>query len=509
MSEDDAERAIIRPMCAMYPPPRHLRAYRRALARFDRPVLEQAWQKVVERNPLWCWPKLAEIVQAAEQCHRQARPSADDWVEKADEMADAYTRKFLKASAHAARAREGGYEVALRRYVRAAAYVQAQYLLGRESVGYESAVLFGGGRVRDRGQEEEFFRRAKEQAEKGHLRVHVPPGLAERWGRGGGARAPEVGRQRGTRDPPRAACLSRATALGCRPVPAEGRNMTGKHWSQQVQEDDLKRGEKSVGGVADDVRPAMATERGKKAGYRLNRPASLYLDLIRPVAAAVVLLSHVSFQAISGGRLRAFGPAWPQAVDVFFVLSGFVIAHVCATRERDALTYLISRAARIYSVAIPALVLTALLDGVGMMVNPGPYRGAFQVFTPGLLARCLTFTGEKWNAHRFPGTDGAYWSLGFEVWYHAAFAAFLFVPRRWRWAAPAAVLAFIGPKVAVLFPAWLMGVATYRVCVTRRLTRGPGGRCWPCRSSRWPATKRRLTRRRPRSRRCRWNGTGP
>lgn len=56
-----------------------------------------------------------------------------------------------------------------------------------------------------------------------------------------------------------------------------------------------------------------------------------------------------------------------QAVDAFFVLSGFVIAHVSAVKERDARTYFISRAARIYSVAIPAIILTSILDAIGSL----------------------------------------------------------------------------------------------------------------------------------------------
>jgi peptidoglycan/LPS O-acetylase OafA/YrhL len=159
-----------------------------------------------------------------------------------------------------------------------------------------------------------------------------------------------------------------------------------------------------------------------------------------------------------------------QAVDVFFVLSGFVIAHVCATRERDVRSYVVSRAARIYSVAIPALILTAVADCIGLRESPATYNGPFQAFSPGLLIRCVAFLGEQWNAHRFPGSDGPYWSLGFEVWYYVAFGAFMFSPRRWRWIAAIAVLVFIGPKVALMFPVWLMGVATYRFCAGRRLS---------------------------------------
>jgi len=86
----------------------------------------------------------------------------------------------------------------------------------------------------------------------------------------------------------------------------------------------------------------------------------------------------------------------------------------------------------------------------------------------------MSFIGEQWNAHRFPGSDGACWSLGFEVWYYIAFGAYLFIPGRSRWFAALAVLVFIGPKVAIMFPAWLMGVASYRFCQTQRLAKTAG-----------------------------------
>jgi peptidoglycan/LPS O-acetylase OafA/YrhL len=53
-----------------------------------------------------------------------------------------------------------------------------------------------------------------------------------------------------------------------------------------------------------------------------------------------------------------------EAVDVFFVLSGFVIGYATDSRERTPLTYAINRLARIYSVAIPALAATFILDGI-------------------------------------------------------------------------------------------------------------------------------------------------
>ena len=193
----------------------------------------------------------------------------------------------------------------------------------------------------------------------------------------------------------------------------------------------------------------------------LDRSTSLYLDIIRPLAAMVVVLSHVSFSTISGGQLGLFAAAGVQAVDVFFVLSGFVIAYVVASIEKDWRSYAISRITRIYSVAIPAILLTIILDYLGARHSPATYADADQGFGAGVIARSLTFLGEMWSAHRFPGCDGPYWSLGFEVWYYVAFGAWAFAARRWRWLAMLAVLAFIGPKVAIMFPIWLMGVAAY------------------------------------------------
>jgi peptidoglycan/LPS O-acetylase OafA/YrhL len=209
-------------------------------------------------------------------------------------------------------------------------------------------------------------------------------------------------------------------------------------------------------------------------GYIMNRPTSLYLDIIRPLAALAVLLFHASDQNLSGGQLHFMAPAGFQAVDIFFVLSGFVIAHVYATKERHLRVYLVSRAARIYSVAIPVLVLIAVLDAIGLRENPSIYQGPFQAFTPGLVIRSVFFLGEQWSAHRFPGSDGPYWSLGFEIWYYLAFAAFVFIPGPKRWLATAAVLVFIGPKVALMFPAWLMGVAAYHFCRKQHLSKGVG-----------------------------------
>ena len=81
---------------------------------------------------------------------------------------------------------------------------------------------------------------------------------------------------------------------------------------------------------------------------------SVWLDLARLAAALVVVLHHVWPVLVPHHRLP-----WPghHAVVVFFVLSGFVIAFVTDRRETTLRIYAQRRAARILSVAIPALML--------------------------------------------------------------------------------------------------------------------------------------------------------
>jgi peptidoglycan/LPS O-acetylase OafA/YrhL len=198
----------------------------------------------------------------------------------------------------------------------------------------------------------------------------------------------------------------------------------------------------------------------------MNATTSVYLNLMRFLAAVTVLLCHAGEKQISGGLFWQIGRYGQDAVSVFFVLSGFVIAYVTHQRETDAGTYALQRAARIYSVAVPALLLTFALDSVSchygsawMVAQCVNYHSAIP-FPLG-----LAFLGEVWNVHLAPGTNGSYWSLGFEVPYYLMFGVFRFVPRPWNWIATTLLLLVFGPKIASMFIVWLTGFACYRLCI--------------------------------------------
>ncbi len=199
----------------------------------------------------------------------------------------------------------------------------------------------------------------------------------------------------------------------------------------------------------------------------MNRSTSIYLDLVRFLAAVAVLLTHLAYPRFSGGLLLPLRTYGNDAVMVFFVLSGYVIAYTAATRDLDVRTYLLNRCARLYSVAIPAIVLTIVFDQAGRLLDPSQYAGFWYRDAQPVwrVLTALTFTNELWfNSWRL-FTNGPYWSLGYEFWYYCLFAAAWYFRGFARWALLIAGCLLVGPKVLLLFPIWLFGVWVYRVNV--------------------------------------------
>jgi peptidoglycan/LPS O-acetylase OafA/YrhL len=208
----------------------------------------------------------------------------------------------------------------------------------------------------------------------------------------------------------------------------------------------------------------------------MNKATSLYLDVVRFLAALVVMASHA--KGYLGGFLWRFDEGYgDEAVTVFFVLSGFVIAHATATRETTMRDYAIARVSRIYSVALPALVLTAFADQIGHLISPKLYApalcactvcsqtaagGDVQVFDADHFIASTLFVNELWGLRLQPGSDGPYWSLGFEVWYYVMFAVLTFCSGQRRILLVLAVTAVVGPGILAMWPLWLLGVWGYR-----------------------------------------------
>jgi peptidoglycan/LPS O-acetylase OafA/YrhL len=203
---------------------------------------------------------------------------------------------------------------------------------------------------------------------------------------------------------------------------------------------------------------------------------SVYLDLLRAIAAFIVLLSHFAYPRFTGGDYLVIRDLnlGSDAVVVFFVLSGFVIAHTSRVKDLNLKAYLFSRATRIYSVAIPAVLVAFLFDRFGASVSPESYQGWW--YHPTNLGQTLfyglTFSGE-WSQIGFRlGTNGPYWSLSYEVAYYLLFGMAFYLSGMQRVVLLVLTTLIFGIKILALAPVWLLGMLAYRaLAVENKMSR--------------------------------------
>jgi len=191
---------------------------------------------------------------------------------------------------------------------------------------------------------------------------------------------------------------------------------------------------------------------------------SVYLDLLRYFAALMVYLFHAGHFARY--KLPFFGTYGGLGVAVFFVLSGFVIAFSSTGKRRDIVDYFIARFARLWSVALPAILLTLVLDTLGQWLALSayapmqPYPAYKWVAASGITA---LFLNEIWFLDIWLGTNGPFWSLSYEFWYYAIFATLIYFRGWQRLAMAGLVIGFAGPGIIIAFPVWLLGVGLFHL----------------------------------------------
>lgn len=228
--------------------------------------------------------------------------------------------------------------------------------------------------------------------------------------------------------------------------------------------------------------------------------ASVLLDMLRGLAAVLVLLDHwrnlmfVDYPMLTQPHwVLAAVPylltsAGHQAVVVFFVLSGYLVGG-SVFRSLDSgrwnwLNYLLHRLVRLWIVLVPGLLLCVAWDLLGLHLHRAPllYGGAnYNHLVSAVLPRLsvLVFTGNVFfvGGLHVPtlGSDGALWSLAFEFWYYLLFPLALILMRRqtsWRTrivlgAVLLVCVAVAGRSVLESFPIWLLGAWLARVRVPR------------------------------------------
>lgn len=205
----------------------------------------------------------------------------------------------------------------------------------------------------------------------------------------------------------------------------------------------------------------------------ITRPMSIALDALRFLSALGVLAVHAAdfyglAEAMPFTMRLSHG-----CVIVFFVLSGLVIADSVTRKAMDLRAYAIARTARILPVAVPAVLFSALVYA-GLAALDGPLPTGFVADGLRSVGASLTFMSQSPLLGAPTWANQPYWSLVYEVWYYALFAAGFFL-RGWQRAATLALLVLLaGFNIVLLFPLWLAGAWLVRSEWARSLTPGQG-----------------------------------
>ncbi|MDC5706984.1 acyltransferase family protein [Vibrio europaeus] len=201
----------------------------------------------------------------------------------------------------------------------------------------------------------------------------------------------------------------------------------------------------------------------------MNKRVSLYLDLLRFLSAIVVVLSHVAMERITGGSwewIRALRIG-SDTVIVFFVLSGYVIAYVADHNKERKCDYVINRLSRLYSVVIPALLLSVAVAvaGLGTTLVPDYYQSFWDSHRQSSVLQSflapIFYVNQIWLVDIRPFTNGPFWSLSYEFWYYTLFFMIYYFHGAIRILLALLVITIMGPKILLLAPVWWLGVWTY------------------------------------------------
>lgn len=194
-------------------------------------------------------------------------------------------------------------------------------------------------------------------------------------------------------------------------------------------------------------RPNQKGSNVRASGSAADAPPTIEnLQALRGIAAFLVVWAHLKFAVnplcagVANYRLihSAYGGI---GVDLFFVISGYVICLTASKRHHQPQDFFLARIARVCPLYLVA-------------------------FLPGLLYKCFAkwssvTWASSWNGLFYlPIFDrgdyseppvGVGWTLSFEMWFYVAFALLLFIYRPDKVAIVLPLLFFIGAPLMTLF----------------------------------------------------------
>jgi peptidoglycan/LPS O-acetylase OafA/YrhL len=162
-----------------------------------------------------------------------------------------------------------------------------------------------------------------------------------------------------------------------------------------------------------------------------DKPTIYSLQMLRAVAAALVLLAHCQNFLHARGQIAGLNP-WIHfgsvGVDIFFVISGFIMVFVSVGKfeqpgaSRD---FMIRRVIRV----VPMYWLYTLIIGALLFAFPHYFSGGKQ-FAVAHFAASLFFVPWGNDTELIKPVLGVGWTLNFEMYFYLVFALLLVAPAK-------------------------------------------------------------------------------
>ncbi len=178
------------------------------------------------------------------------------------------------------------------------------------------------------------------------------------------------------------------------------------------------------------------------------------IQYLRAVAATMVMVFHLGGQL---GRLGYAGP-WPEwmarGVDIFFVISGFVMWLTARSRRTGTAVFYWNRLVRI----VPLYwVLTSFIVAMMLLLPSLVQSGQFDLYHTAMSYLFLP-APQPHTGLVFPVLEPG-WTLNYEMYFYAVFGALLFLPDRpllivlavWQVGSVAVAALMPGPNLFVQF----------------------------------------------------------
>lgn len=149
------------------------------------------------------------------------------------------------------------------------------------------------------------------------------------------------------------------------------------------------------------------------------------IQILRGFAATLVVWTHLSEMSPSSPVFK-YGPYGLEGVDLFFVISGFIMVHTTASATSSPLNFLFRRFARVAPLYYIATLCVILI----YFILPTAFKST-AVDLPSLFQSILFIPYEKSDGRIYP-LYYLGWTLNYEIFFYLLFAVSLGIYRKFR-----------------------------------------------------------------------------